>query len=77
MNRYPLWKYVIVAFALMIGFIYTLPNFFGESPAVQVSSAKATIKVDLKIWNALKDRSRTQESHITVPSSTPAASRFA
>ena len=48
MNRYPLWKYVIVAFALMIGFIYTLPNFFGESPAVQVSSAKATIKVDLK-----------------------------
>ena len=46
MNRYPLWKYVIVAFALMIGFIYTLPNFFGESPAVQVSSAKATIKVD-------------------------------
>ena len=46
MNRYPLWKYVIVAFALLTGFIYTLPNFFGESPAVQVSSAKATIKVD-------------------------------
>jgi len=48
MNRYPLWKYVIVAFALVIGFIYTLPNFFGESPAVQVSSAKATLKVDAK-----------------------------
>ncbi len=48
MNRYPLWKYVIVAFALLMGFIYTLPNFFGESPAVQVSSAKATIKTDLK-----------------------------
>ena len=46
MNRYPLWKYLIVAFALVIGFIYTLPNFFGESPAVQVSSTKATIKVD-------------------------------
>ena len=44
MNRYPLWKYLIVAFALVIGFIYTLPNFFGESPAVQVSSTKATIK---------------------------------
>ena len=59
MNRYPLWKYVIVAFALMIGFIYTLPNFFGESPAVQVSSAKATIKVDLKtlerVEGSLKD----------------------
>jgi len=46
MNRYPLWKYIIVAMALLMGFIYTLPNFFGESPAVQVSSAKATIKVD-------------------------------
>jgi preprotein translocase subunit SecD len=46
MNRYPLWKYVIVAFALLIGFIYTLPNFFGESPAVQISSAKATLKID-------------------------------
>ena len=48
MNRYPLWKYVIVVFALVFGFIYTLPNFFGESPAVQVSSAKATLKVDAK-----------------------------
>ena len=48
MNRYPLWKYIIVALALVIGTIYTLPNFYGESPAVQVSSAKATIKVDAK-----------------------------
>jgi len=48
MNRYPLWKYIIVAVALVIGFVYTLPNFFGESPAVQVSSAKATLKVDVK-----------------------------
>ena len=48
MNRYPLWKYIIVAVALLLGFIYTLPNLYGESPAVQVSSAKATIKVDDK-----------------------------
>ncbi|MGB2903960.1 MAG: protein translocase subunit SecD, partial [Candidatus Dechloromonas phosphoritropha] len=48
MNRYPLWKYITVAIALVMGFVYTLPNFFGESPAVQVSSAKATIKVDQK-----------------------------
>ncbi|GHU18737.1 protein translocase subunit SecD [Betaproteobacteria bacterium] len=46
MNRYPLWKYILVVVALLFGFIYTLPNFFGESPAVQVSSAKATLKVD-------------------------------
>ena len=46
MNRYPLWTYVIIACALVLGFTYTLPNFFGESPAVQVSSVKATVKVD-------------------------------
>jgi preprotein translocase subunit SecD len=46
MNRYPLWKYIIVAVSLVLGFIYTLPNFYGESPAVQVSSGKATLKVD-------------------------------
>ncbi|MCA3178823.1 MAG: protein translocase subunit SecD [Burkholderiales bacterium] len=46
MNRYPVWKYVVIAVAIAFGLIYTLPNFFGESPAVQVSSGKATVKVD-------------------------------
>ena len=46
MNRYPIWKYTIIVIALVVGFLYTLPNFFGEAPAVQVSSAKVTIKVD-------------------------------
>jgi len=45
MNRYPWWKYLIIAVALLIGLIYTLPNFFGEAPAVQLSSGKATIKL--------------------------------
>ncbi|MGI4937948.1 MAG: protein translocase subunit SecD, partial [Janthinobacterium lividum] len=46
MNRYPLWKYILIAIALAAGVIYMLPNFFGESPALQVSSAKATVKVE-------------------------------
>ncbi len=46
MNRYPLWKYLTVAVALIIGLLYTLPNFFGESPAVQIAPAKSTVKVD-------------------------------
>lgn len=46
MNRYPWWKYAIIGFVLLVGVVYTLPNFFGEAPAVQVSSAKATVKVD-------------------------------
>ena len=55
MNRYPLWKYIIVAIALVLGFVYTLPNFFGESPAVQVSSAKATLKVDQKTQSRVEE----------------------
>ncbi|MEY3740686.1 MAG: hypothetical protein RLZZ192_1362 [Pseudomonadota bacterium] len=46
MNRYPLWKYVTVLIAVVIGLLYTLPNLYGESPAVQISSAKATLKID-------------------------------
>ena len=47
MNRYHLWKYIVIAVALLISRLYSLPNFYGEAPAVQVSSAKPTIKVDL------------------------------
>ncbi|MGQ9685440.1 MAG: protein translocase subunit SecD [Thiobacillaceae bacterium] len=46
MNRYPLWKYVVIAVALAVGLIYTLPNFYGEVPAVQVSPVRTTEKVD-------------------------------
>ncbi|HEY4296053.1 MAG TPA: protein translocase subunit SecD [Paraburkholderia sp.] len=46
MNRYPLWKYAVMLVALVIGLVYTLPNLFGEAPAVQVSSGKATVKLD-------------------------------
>ncbi len=49
MNRYPLWKYIVVAIALVIGVLYTLPNFFGETPAVQVSPIRATLKSDDKL----------------------------
>lgn len=46
MNRYPLWKYILIVIALLFGVLYTIPNLFGESPAVQVSSGKSTLKVD-------------------------------
>jgi preprotein translocase subunit SecD len=47
MNRYSLWKYVVLVTAVLLGSLYTLPNFFGEAPAVQVSPARASIKLDL------------------------------
>jgi len=53
MNRYPLWKYAIIAIALVVGIFYTLPNFFPEVPAVQVSSSKA--KVDTALLGTVED----------------------
>ena len=46
MNRYPIWKYVLILVVVLIAALYTLPNFFGEAPAVQISSSKSTVKVD-------------------------------
>lgn len=46
MNRYPLWKYILILVSLLFGMLYALPNLFGEAPAVQVSPAKSTIKVE-------------------------------
>ena len=46
MNRYPLWKYLLIAASLVIGLLYTMPNFFGEVPAVQVSPLRSNLKAD-------------------------------
>lgn len=54
MNRYPLWKYITVVVALVIGFLYTLPNFFGEAPAVQLSPARATLKTDAQLLSRVE-----------------------
>jgi preprotein translocase subunit SecD len=55
MNRYPLWKYIVIAAVLVISALFTLPNLFGEAPAVQVSSAKANIKIDALVQNKVDD----------------------
>jgi len=54
-NRYPTWGYALIALAIVLAFLYTLPNFFGESPAVQVSSARATVKVDPALLQKVED----------------------
>ena len=65
MNRYPVWKYAIILIALMLAGLYTLPNFFGEAPAVQVSALKSANKVDAatvaRVEQALKDAGLTAE----------------
>ena len=55
MNRYPLWKYILIGIILLVGLVYTVPNFFGESPAVQVSPVRATLKVDEGLQARVQD----------------------
>ncbi|MEJ8811961.1 protein translocase subunit SecD [Variovorax ureilyticus] len=59
MNRYPIWKYAIIVIVLLVGLIYALPNFFGEAPAVQVSAAKSTVKVDAGTRNRVEEALKT------------------
>ena len=54
MNRFPLWKYLVLALALVLGVLYTAPNFFGEAPAVQVSALRSTVRVDLALMQRLQ-----------------------
>ena len=58
MNRYPLWKYLIIAAALLFGLFYTLPNFFGEAPAVQISAKRTATKIDTALMKQVEDALR-------------------
>jgi len=49
MNRYPLWKYIVIGVALLIGVIYSIPNLFGEVPAIQIAPARSSLKLDAKL----------------------------
>ncbi len=55
MNRYPVWIYTLVAIVLVVAALYAVPNLFGEAPAVQISSARATIKVDGALQGKIED----------------------
>ena len=55
MNRYPFWKYIIIAVSLLLGLLFTLPNFFGESPAVQISPSRITAKADTALLQVVEE----------------------
>ena len=55
MNRYPMWKNILIAVIILIGLIYTVPNFFGESPAVQITPAKSTTKLDTALLGQVEE----------------------
>jgi preprotein translocase subunit SecD len=55
MNRYPLWKYLLIAASVVIGLLYTLPNFYGEVPAVQVSPLRSNLKADAALMARIEE----------------------
>jgi preprotein translocase subunit SecD len=55
MNRYPLWKYILILAAVLLGLLYTAPNYFVDSPALQVTTSKATVKVNSDTVNQVAE----------------------
>lgn len=46
MNRYPLWKYLLILATIVLAFIYTLPNLYGVTPAIQISTNRQSISIN-------------------------------
>ncbi len=73
MNRYPIWKNAIILVVMLFGFIYSLPNFFGEAPAVQISSSNSNAKIDPalmgEVEQILKDQKLDSTCMLLDPSS--------
>lgn len=65
MNRYPLWKYIIIAVSLLLGLLFTLPNFYGESPAVQISPSRITANTDTALLQTVEDALKNANVPIT------------
>ncbi len=65
MNRFPTWKYALIALAIAAAFLYTLPNFFGESPAVQVASGKSTVRMDASAVTRIEQALQAANLHAT------------
>ena len=55
MNHYPLWKYLLIFGTLAMGLVYALPNFYGESPAVQVMPLRTQLKADGALLKRVED----------------------
>ena len=55
MNRYPVWKYLLIVIALLLGALYTAPNYFGETPALQVTSGRSTLNITSASTTVVED----------------------
>lgn len=55
MNRYPLWKYLLIALTIVLAVIYTLPNLYGVTPAIQISTNRQSISIDANTEKTVAD----------------------
>ncbi|WP_131866111.1 protein translocase subunit SecD [Biostraticola tofi] len=65
LNRYPLWKYIMLILAILVGLLYALPNLYGEDPAVQVTGARGAAASEttlVQIQNVLKEQNIASKS---------------
>ena len=65
MNKYPAWKYVVIAVALVVAFLYTLPNFYGTVPALQVAGLRA-VKADATTLKTVEDALNLPEGAVSI-----------
>jgi preprotein translocase subunit SecD len=75
-NKYPVWKYAIIVIAIVVSLIYAAPNLFGEVPAVQVSGARSTVKVDSALETQLSDALKAANIAVTEQDRDENAIRF-
>ncbi|MGC7561205.1 protein translocase subunit SecD [Pasteurella sp. PK-2025] len=67
LNRYPLWKNIVVILTVIVGILYSLPNLYGEDPAVQISGTRgqeANTEVFSHVQNLLKENQLDTKSII-------------
>lgn len=60
MTKFPVWKYLIIIVAIIVGLLYTLPNFYGEVPAVQISSSRSSVQIGDDLIKKTTDALLTQ-----------------
>jgi len=59
LNRYPLWKYILLVVVIFVGLLYALPNIYGEDPAIQISGTRGnevTVDTQKQIQTLLSER---------------------
>ncbi len=61
MNRYSRWKYILILVSLLLALLYSLPNWFGEVPAVQVSPAKAVVQVNAQLLEGIENKLKEKQ----------------